>query len=127
MYTLAVRRDFIAQHYLIGGDWGAENELHSHHYQVEVELVGAHLDPHGYLVDIVEVEKQLEAQVARFRDKTLNDLDEFTGLNPSLEHFARIFCQSLVSNLPAVGLNSVTVRLWENDIAWASYQWSWHE
>ncbi len=127
MYTLAVRRDFIAQHYLIGGDWGAENELHSHHYQVEVELVGEHLDPHGYLVDIVEVEKQLEAQVARFRDKTLNDLDEFTDLNPSLEHFARIFCQSLVSNFPAVGLNSVTVRLWENEIAWASYQWSWHE
>jgi 6-pyruvoyltetrahydropterin/6-carboxytetrahydropterin synthase len=32
MYTVAVRRDFIAQHYLIGGDWGAENELHAHHY-----------------------------------------------------------------------------------------------
>jgi 6-pyruvoyltetrahydropterin/6-carboxytetrahydropterin synthase len=32
MYTVAVRRDFIAQHYRIGGDWGAENELHAHHY-----------------------------------------------------------------------------------------------
>ena len=25
MYTVAVRRDLIARHYLIGGDWGAEN------------------------------------------------------------------------------------------------------
>ena len=44
MYTVAVRRDFIAQHYLIGGDWGAENELHSHHYQAEVQLEGAELE-----------------------------------------------------------------------------------
>jgi hypothetical protein len=43
MYTTAVRQDFIAQHCLIGGDWGAENEKHSHHYQVEVQLVGQSL------------------------------------------------------------------------------------
>jgi 6-pyruvoyltetrahydropterin/6-carboxytetrahydropterin synthase len=124
MYTLAVRRDFIAQHYLIGGEWGPENELHSHHYQVEVELSGDQLDQHGYLVDIVEVEQQLEAQITRFRDKTLNELDEFRSVNPSLEHFARIFCQALVSALPESTLHSVTVRLWENEIAWASYRWT---
>ena len=38
MYTLAVQRDFVAQHYLIGGDWGAENFWHSHHYRLEVQL-----------------------------------------------------------------------------------------
>ena len=25
MYTVSVKQDLIAQHYLIGGDWGAEN------------------------------------------------------------------------------------------------------
>ena len=40
MYSLAIRRDFVAQHYLIGGDWGAENQKHSHHYQVEVQVEG---------------------------------------------------------------------------------------
>jgi hypothetical protein len=49
VYTIAVQRDFIAQHYLIGGDWGAENELHSHHYRLELQLEGAALDEHGYL------------------------------------------------------------------------------
>lgn len=121
MYTLAVKRDFIAQHYLIGGDWGAENDLHSHHYQVEVEISGGQLDQHGYLVDIVEIEKQLEAMVAYYRDTTLNDLEEFKDLNPSLEHFARLFCQALVAHLNTENIQAITVRLWENEIAWASF------
>jgi 6-pyruvoyltetrahydropterin/6-carboxytetrahydropterin synthase len=122
MNVVAVRRDFIAQHYLIGGDWGAENELHSHHYQVEVRLEGAELDQHGYLVDIVDIEKNLEALVVRFRDCTLNDLAEFEGLNPSIEHFSRIIWSGFTRRLQAVNIQAVTVRLWENEIAWAEYR-----
>jgi 6-pyruvoyltetrahydropterin/6-carboxytetrahydropterin synthase len=124
MYTVAVKRDFVAQHFLIGGDWGAENEWHSHHYVAEVQLQGETLDEHGYLVDIVDIEQNLEALIGRFRDKTLNDLPEFTGLNPSIEHFSRIFCQQLAQRITAPNLQSMTIKLWENDIAWASYQLS---
>ncbi len=122
MYTVAVKRDFVAQHFLIGGDWGAENEWHSHHYQVEVQLHGTTLDRHGYLVDIVEINHQLESLIARYRDKTLNDLPEFKDLNPSLEHFARIFCQALAERIQAPNLSAVTVNLWENDTTWAAYR-----
>ena len=122
MYTVAVSRDFVAQHFLIGGDWGAENELHSHHYRVEVRLRGAILDKHGYLVDIVDIEANLEALVAHYRDKTLNDLPEFEGLNPSIERFARIFCQALSSRIQAPNLSGITLKMWENEIAWAAYQ-----
>ena len=122
MYTVAVARDFIAQHYLVGGDWGAENEWHSHHYRVEVQLAGAGLDEHGYLVDIVDIEGHLESLVDRYRDKTLNDLPEFEGLNPSIEHFARKFCRAISDLIQAPNLSAVTVQLWENEIAWASYR-----
>ena len=64
MYALSVSRDFVAQHFLIGGDWGAENEKHSHHYKIELRLEGTELDKHGYLVDIVDVEANLDALVA---------------------------------------------------------------
>lgn len=121
MYTVAVKRDFVAQHYLIGGDWGAENELHSHHYALELRLEGATLDQHGYLVDIVDIETQLDALVTYFRDQTLNDLPEFSGLNPSIEHFSRILCQTLVERIAAPNINAFIVVVWENDIAWASY------
>ncbi len=122
MYAVAVKRAFVAQHFLIGGDWGAENEKHSHHYQVEVQLYGETLDPHGYLVDIVDIEHHLNQLVAYFRDKTLNDLPQFVGLNPSIEHFSRIFCQGMAQQIQAATLSHITVKIWENEIAWASYQ-----
>jgi 6-pyruvoyltetrahydropterin/6-carboxytetrahydropterin synthase len=120
-YTLAVKRDFVARHYLVGGDWGLENELHSHNYQVEVQLEGKILDEHGYLVDIVAVEAHLQELAAYYRDRTLNDLPEFVGLNPSIEHFARILCQELLSRVKEP-LSAITVQIWENDIAWAAYR-----
>ena len=122
MYTLAVKRDFVAQHFLIGGDWGAENTWHSHHYQLELLLEGDTLDQHGYLVDIVDVEKNLTALVTYYRDKTLNELPEFTELNPSIEHFTRIVCLTLAERLRTPTLAALTVKIWENEIAWAAYR-----
>ena len=122
MYTVAVKRDFVAQHFLIGGDWGPENDKHSHHYAVELRLEGETLDQHGYLVDIVDIEEKLDRLVAHYRDQTLNDLPEFAGLNPSIEHFSRILCQTLSTRIQAPTLSALTVVIWENDIAWASYQ-----
>jgi 6-pyruvoyltetrahydropterin/6-carboxytetrahydropterin synthase len=122
MYALGVQRDFVAQHYLIGGDWGAENHRHSHHYRLEVRLEAPELDEHGYLVDIVDVEKNLDELVAGYRDRTLNDAPEFAGLNPSIEHFARIVCQALAARIKAGQLSAITVTIWENQIAWASFR-----
>ena len=122
MYCVAVRRDFIAQHYLIGGDWGPENKLHSHHYVIELRLEGKDLDKHGYLVDIVDIENHLEETTAYFSDRTLNELDEFQGLNPSIEHFSRIICERLNGRIDASNIIQITTVIWENDIAWASYQ-----
>lgn len=121
-YAVAVQRAFVAQHFLIGGDWGAENQKHSHHYTLEVQLEGDRLDRHGYLVDIVDIERQLSALVDEYRDQTLNDRPEFAGLNPSIEHFARLLCQRLVERIQADTLTAVVVKLWENDIAWAAYR-----
>lgn len=122
MYTVAVKRDFVAQHFLIGGDWGPENEWHSHHYVVELQLSGPTLDQHGYLVDIVDIEANLETLVAYYKDKTLNDLAEFAGLNPSIEHFARILATQLAARIQADTLSELMVKIWENEIAWASYR-----
>lgn len=122
MYMLAVKRDFIARHYLIGGDWGPENQLHSHHYVIELRLEGAELDQHGYLVDIVDVERHLDALIGSYRDRSLNDLPVFKELNPSIEHFSRILCTALADRIHAPNIQSFTVVVWENEIAWTSYR-----
>jgi len=121
MYSVAVLKDLISQHYLIGGDWGAESAPHSHHYRIELILEGPELDQHGFLVNILDIQKALDALINHYSDQTLNDLPEFAGANPSLERFARILCQSLAAHLQASRLRSITVRLWENEFAWASY------
>ena len=121
MYELMVRRDFVAQHFLTVPNCGPENEWHSHHFEMEVLLEGPELTEHGYLVDITEVEAALDGIVNRYRDATLNDLPEFEGLNPSIEHFSRIVCMSLRDCLSAAALESITVKIWEDEDAWASY------
>ncbi|MCB2186863.1 MAG: 6-carboxytetrahydropterin synthase [Deltaproteobacteria bacterium] len=120
-YGLGVAREFRARHFLFGGDWGAENQPHEHAYRVEVILNGPELDSHGYLTDIALLENLLEDLAGRFAGKLLNDLPEFAGLNPSLEHFCRIWWEELAESLPLAGLSELAVKMWENDIAWASY------
>lgn len=120
MYTLGVRRDFIARHFLIGGDWGPENYPNSHHYVLELQLEGSELDQHGYLVDIVDVENRLADIVNYYKEQMLNDKPEFAGLNPSLEHFARILATSLSEHIQADNISALKVVLWENESAWAA-------
>ena len=120
MYRLAITRDFIAQHFLIGGDWGAENFRHSHHYKLQVLLRGGSLDEHGYLCDIVELERVLDEVLGGYRDRTLNELPPFAGLNPSLERFAKILYDELGARLILNDV-SIAVRLWENARDWAAY------
>ena len=122
MYTLSLVRSFTARHFLIGGDWGEENQPHAHSYRLELRLEGPSLDVNGYLVDLVEVEAVLDEQIARVRDRMLNDLPEFVGLNPSLEHFARLLATTLADRLARPRLSALEVRLWESEVAWAGYR-----
>ncbi len=122
MYSLAVRRDFIANHFLIGGDWGNENFTHAHHYIAEVRIISEALDQHGYLVDIVAIEAALEGVVGYFRDQLLNDKPEFVGLNPSIEHFSRIICEKLLVAIDPPGTGTLQIKLWENPNCWAGYR-----
>ncbi len=121
MYTLAIRRDFIARHFLTGGDWGPENFPNSHHYILELRLKGEQLDQHGYLCDLVDVEKHLDEIVGYYREQMLNEKPEFAGLNPSIEHFSRILATSLNEKIKAENICTLKVVLWEHENAWASY------
>ena len=119
MFRLCFQREFTARHFLTGGDWGAENALHAHRYRIEWELRAGELDAHGYLVDLVKVERSLGEALGRFNGAVLNELPEFAGMNPSLERFAKLLWDRLSASLPRVV--SCAVRLWENDSAWAGY------
>lgn len=117
MYTVSVTRSFIAQHWLTVPDPGPEGTLHSHHFTAEVTFEGPELNEYGYLVDIDAVNKAVEATVAEFRDETLNELLAFEGRNPSAEHFARIFGDSLLTRLQPETATRLKIKLQEDDVA----------
>ncbi len=121
MYHVSVQQDFIAQHSMIGGDWGEESDLHSHHYVLEVELAGAELNKDGQLMDLNDLLDNVDQRVEYFRDQNLNEMPSFEGVNPTSENFARVLCEEINKEIYAGNVDSLMVRLWENESTWASY------
>lgn len=121
MYTVTVTRDFIAQHYLTVPNAGPEGDRHSQHYRFEVTLRGPQLNEHNYLVDIDSANAALASVEERYADATLNDLPEFEG-NPSVEQFARVVFDRVLEAVRTDGLDSVQVRVWEDEDAAAGYE-----
>jgi 6-pyruvoyltetrahydropterin/6-carboxytetrahydropterin synthase len=122
MYSVCVSTDFVAQHFLTVPDPGPEGEVHSHHYRLAVECVGEELNEYGYLLDIDDLTRLLEGIENRYRDELLNDCEEFSGLNPSVEHFARIVADRLAADLDAPEVQTLRVKIHEDEIAWAAYE-----
>jgi protein-S-isoprenylcysteine O-methyltransferase Ste14 len=75
----------------------------------------------GFIVFLLNSSRRIRME-EQYLEKTLNDLPEFKNDNPSLEHLARIICKSVAQQLIDQNLSSISVRLWENEIAWAGYK-----
>ncbi|TFG58797.1 MAG: 6-carboxytetrahydropterin synthase [Spirochaetales bacterium] len=121
MHSLMVKKDFIASHFLIGGDWGNENKPHAHHYVLELILEGETLDHNNYLVDIVEVEAAMNELILGYKNRLLNDLEDFVGRNPSIELFSKILCTAMSGRIKDPRISALKAVLWENESAWAGY------
>ncbi len=121
MYEVGLRREIVSYHSMIGGDFGEENELHAHNYLVEAVLAGGELDGHGFLADIDDLRSAMERIAERYEERTLNDLPELAGVNPSLERFCRIWCAALRERLRTPTVKRITVRIWESEDAFATY------
>ena len=71
----------------------------------------------------MDVEKHLDEIVNYYKEQMLNEKPEFAGLNPSIENFSRILATSLSEKIKAENISELKVVLWENEAAWAAYEW----
>lgn len=122
-FELLVERSFVAQHFLTVPDpEPPEGEVHSHRFTVELLLAGDSLGEYNYLVNINDLVDLLDDIERRYRDAVLNDLPEFAGENPSVERFARVLSDRVREELSADRVDSLQVRIWEDDLARASHE-----
>ncbi len=90
---------------VVGGKLGP---LHSHSCSVEIEVS----PPRGDTIPFAEIETEIKAQITPLDGKTLNDLANFQGINPTVENFAAHLCNrlSLIAAEYGAVLHAVTVR-----------------
>lgn len=120
MYRTGLNATLASRHYLPGAS-AREMEEHSHDYRVEVTVAGPALDDRGYLVDIDLLRSAMAAVLERYQGRCLNELPEFGMSPPSLENLCREIHDRMSAALDGRGA-SLTVRVWEDGEAWASYE-----
>ena len=120
MFTLALRKKFIAHHHS-APEIDADHPMRSHLYVLEVMLETEELDSEGYVLDLDELEAEVNDILAQYAHKSLNDAEVFQGRIPTLESFAQVLGDAINASLYAPNLTALSVRLWRDEDAWALY------
>ena len=105
MYELTVDTHFDAAHSLRNYP-GECARLHGHTWGVAVSVQAEILSELGLSIDFKTIASVLNDIVRRFDHKTLNDMEEFSELNPTAENLA-----CLLFELISEKINNKTIRV----------------
>jgi len=119
-YTLKILTDFASAHTL--RDYpGACARMHGHNWKVEAEVIATRLDKVGMGVDFKVIKQATREIAARLDHRYLNELDPFTGVNPTAENIAAYFYKELAGQLNNDSISVYAVTLWETERACVRY------
>ncbi|TVQ98675.1 MAG: 6-carboxytetrahydropterin synthase QueD [Desulfovibrionales bacterium] len=119
IWRLTVNDHFSSAHQLRHYQGKCET-LHGHNFTVQVQVQGRSLDPRlGIVMDFKELKALVKQVLAELDHRNLNEMPEFSEINPSSEHLARHIYHRLAPLLPAPGvaMHSVSVAEGPNTIA----------
>ena len=96
---------------------------HGHNYRLEV-TVAAPIADDGSAIDVELLDALVDRTIIdRFDHKHLNeDIDDFAGINPSVENIARRCYQLLDDAVKQIDVELDQVRVWETDKTVATYR-----
>jgi 6-pyruvoyltetrahydropterin/6-carboxytetrahydropterin synthase len=114
MFELSVDSHFAAAHSLRGykGDCA---RLHGHTWGVTAHVGAESADEMGICIDFKEVSKALEEISGAFDHQTLNDLDDFSIINPTAENLAKLIYDRLSEKLNSNNITVLSVTVAESD------------
>ena len=132
MFRVTKLVHFCYGHRLLNYD-GKCRFLHGHNGRVEIELSSAKLDRLGMVRDFTEIKQQIQAWIDAHLDHqmilckddpvlpALRKLKEplyVIDANPTAENIAKLICEET----QRLGFPVTTVRLWETESSFATYQ-----
>ncbi|MFC1552325.1 6-carboxytetrahydropterin synthase QueD [Candidatus Latescibacterota bacterium] len=114
MFELCVDSHFAAAHSLRGykGDCA---RLHGHTWGVTACICAESADEMGISIDFKDVSKALEEISGIFDHQTLNDLKEFSIINPTAENIAKHIYDRLSEKLNSENVTVLSVTVAESD------------
>ena len=114
MFAIEVQSTFSAAHALRLPD-GAMEPFHGHDFHVAVRIAAEELDEMQTVADFHDVEAALNAIIAPWRNRNLNDLEPFRSkVNPSAERIAEQIGKHLGSRFtPPTGRTPGASNSWK--------------
>lgn len=120
MYQVGTAVEVRALHVMPGVE-GPEGELHAHDYKIEVLVERAELDGRGMVCDLDILDDALRRVADTVRDADLEVIRPPEAEAVTVEVFARWAHGALADAVRTGGGEDLTVRVWENPLAFGAY------
>lgn len=102
---------------------GPEGELHDHDYRIEVVIDRDQLDDRGMVCDLDVLEAALGELAGKVEGRNLHEeIRPPQAEAVTVEVFARWVHDSLAPVVAAQGGETLSVRVWENPVAFGGYR-----
>ena len=98
MFTITVETSFLASHQLAFKN-GEQEDAHEHNWTVKVALCSEKLNEDGLVMDFCAMKDKIQAIVAEFEGKKLENMDCFSGNNASAENVAKHIFEAIKPQL----------------------------
>lgn len=99
MYTVIIRDNFTATHYVTMPDGNVE-QPHSHDWEVEIAVSSPQLDENGFAIEFGGLKERLGEVVNILRNKNINRLEYFNTNMATAETVCKFVYDNLKNYLP---------------------------
>jgi 6-pyruvoyltetrahydropterin/6-carboxytetrahydropterin synthase len=120
MFEVSIRKTFSAAHHLRGYKGNCSN-FHGHNWVVTVSVQSEKLDEVGISIDFRKLKQELDIVIEKLDHSNLNDLDEFSGINPTSELIARFIFQEISGKIASSEIRVSKVIVSESEHTSAAY------
>jgi 6-pyruvoyltetrahydropterin/6-carboxytetrahydropterin synthase len=123
VYEIYVKDHFSAAHVLKGYDGNCSN-IHGHNWEVETFIEFRKLNQLGFGIDFMDVKKVVQDILKKLDHTNLNEIVEFSGVNPTSENISKFLYTELARRLNTEFVKVTRVMVMESPGCGSSY---WEE